>query len=113
MRRKPGRLLPLETSICEVACLLQQGGVTQFHGFSIAKELKHSVGTYSPYSGTGIAFDTPAVAAGKGFQFTNIALGDTRPNSDASAAIAQALMRTLETGRPELFAPAPSERLGR
>ena len=101
------------------------------------------MGTYSPYSGTGIAFDTPAVGVllsqineviktaaslpgaralmadvaplfeGKGFQFTNIALGDTRPNSDASAAIAQALMRTLETGRPELFAPAPSERLGR
>lgn len=42
MRRKPGSLLPLETAICEVASVLQQRGVTQFHGFSIAKELKHA-----------------------------------------------------------------------
>jgi PadR family transcriptional regulator PadR len=42
MRRKPGSLLPLETAICEVASLLHQRGVTQFHGFSIAKELKHA-----------------------------------------------------------------------
>ena len=42
MRRKPGTLLPLETAICEVASVLQQRGVNQFHGFSIAKELKHA-----------------------------------------------------------------------
>jgi PadR family transcriptional regulator, regulatory protein PadR len=42
MRRKTGSLLPLETAICEVASLLKQRGVTQFHGFSIAKELKHA-----------------------------------------------------------------------
>src|SRR4030095_15700424 len=41
MRRKPGSLVPLETAICEVASVLQQRGVTQFHGFSMAKELKH------------------------------------------------------------------------
>src|SRR5438874_854390 len=41
MRRKPGTLLPLETAICEAASLLQQRGVAQFHGYSIARELKH------------------------------------------------------------------------
>jgi PadR family transcriptional regulator PadR len=42
VRRKPGSLLPLETAICEVASVLQQRGMTPFHGFSIAKELKHA-----------------------------------------------------------------------
>ena len=42
MRRKPGRLLPLETAICEVASVLQQRGIAQFHGYSIARELKHA-----------------------------------------------------------------------
>jgi DNA-binding PadR family transcriptional regulator len=42
MRRKPGSLLPLETAICEVASVLQQRGLNQFHGFAIAKELQHA-----------------------------------------------------------------------
>jgi len=42
MRRKPGSLVPLEVAICEVAIVLQQRGVTTFHGYSIAKELQHA-----------------------------------------------------------------------
>jgi len=42
MRRKAGTLFPLEMSICEVASVLRQRGIRQFHGFSIAKELKHA-----------------------------------------------------------------------
>ena len=42
MRRKPGTLLPLEIAICEVAIVFLQRGVPQFHGYSLAKELKHA-----------------------------------------------------------------------
>lgn len=42
MRRKPGSLVPLEIAICEAASVLQQRGISQFHGYSIAKELKHA-----------------------------------------------------------------------
>ena len=42
MRRKPGSLLPIETAICEAAYVLQQRGIAQFYGYSIAKELKHA-----------------------------------------------------------------------
>jgi DNA-binding PadR family transcriptional regulator len=42
MRRKPGSLLPLEIAICEVASILQQRGAPKFHGYSLAKELKHA-----------------------------------------------------------------------
>ncbi len=42
MRRKPGSLIPLEIAICEVASLLLQRGTPHFHGYSIAKELKHA-----------------------------------------------------------------------
>jgi DNA-binding PadR family transcriptional regulator len=42
MRRKPGSLLPIETAICEVASVLQQRGIAQFYGYSIARELKHA-----------------------------------------------------------------------
>ena len=47
MRRKAGSLVPLETAICEVAVVLLQRGITQFHGYSIAKELKHAADTRS------------------------------------------------------------------
>lgn len=39
MRRKPGSLVPLERSICEVAFALRRSGVDEFHGYLIAKEL--------------------------------------------------------------------------
>ena len=40
MRRKPGQLLPIELEILEAALALQRRGVTQFHGYSLAKLLQ-------------------------------------------------------------------------
>jgi DNA-binding PadR family transcriptional regulator len=39
MRRKPGRLVPLEISICEAAVVLRRSGVDEFHGYLIAKQV--------------------------------------------------------------------------
>ena len=39
MRRKPGHLVPLETAICVCAAGLARRGVTEFHGYEIAKRL--------------------------------------------------------------------------
>ena len=39
MKRKPGTLLPLETSILETALDLCGCGEGEFHGFAIAKEI--------------------------------------------------------------------------
>ena len=41
MRRKSGTLVPLELAICEAAIKLRHRGVLEFHGYSIAKALKH------------------------------------------------------------------------
>src|SRR5512132_2771598 len=40
MRRKEGALVPLEVSILEVALELRQRGITEAHGFLLAKELR-------------------------------------------------------------------------
>ena len=40
MRRKPDALLPLELSILEAGIDLRRHGVSEFHGFLIAKEIK-------------------------------------------------------------------------
>ena len=42
MRRKPGALVPIEIAICEAAALLRQRGAEVFHGYQIAKEVKHT-----------------------------------------------------------------------
>jgi PadR family transcriptional regulator PadR len=39
MRRKPGRLVPLELAICSTAADLLRGGINEFHGYEIAKRL--------------------------------------------------------------------------
>lgn len=39
MRRKPGGLVPFETSILTAALELQKAGVAEFHGYEIAKYL--------------------------------------------------------------------------
>jgi len=39
VRRKPDTLLPLETTILEVALALQRRGEAEFHGFAVAKEI--------------------------------------------------------------------------
>jgi len=39
MRRKPGGLVPLELAICVTAADLLRRGVTEFHGYEIAKHL--------------------------------------------------------------------------
>ena len=44
MRRKEGTLIPIERSIIEVAVRLQKRGVSEFHGFQIAKEIKDQKG---------------------------------------------------------------------
>ena len=41
MRRKPGALLPLEQAICASADALRRHGVTEFHGYELAKHLAH------------------------------------------------------------------------
>jgi len=40
MRRKPGRLVPLELSILAAALQLKAAGTPSFHGFLIARELR-------------------------------------------------------------------------
>jgi PadR family transcriptional regulator len=40
MRRKEGTLVPLEVSILEAALELRQRGVTEAHGFLLAKEMR-------------------------------------------------------------------------
>ncbi len=40
MRRKAGKLIPIERSILEAAIRLQKQGFSEFHGFKIAKEFK-------------------------------------------------------------------------
>jgi DNA-binding PadR family transcriptional regulator len=40
MRRKPDQLLPLELEILEAALVLDRGGETRFHGYSLAKLLQ-------------------------------------------------------------------------
>ena len=42
VRRKVGALVPIELAICEAAVLLRQRGGDTFHGYQIAKEIKHS-----------------------------------------------------------------------
>ena len=39
VRRKPGRLVPLEVGICVSAADLLRAGVPEFHGYEIAKHL--------------------------------------------------------------------------
>ena len=39
VRRKPGRLVPLETAICVCAANLLRRGISEFHGYEIAKRL--------------------------------------------------------------------------
>ena len=39
MRRKPGRLVPLEMAICACAVDLRRGGIDEFHGYAIARHL--------------------------------------------------------------------------
>jgi DNA-binding PadR family transcriptional regulator len=41
MRRKPGALVPLEIAILEVAQDLDRTGVSEFHGYQLAKHLAH------------------------------------------------------------------------
>ena len=40
MRRKPGTLIPIEQSILSAALYLRVGGMAEFHGFGIAKEVR-------------------------------------------------------------------------
>lgn len=42
MRRKPGSLVPLELAICTAALDLRREGAEEFHGFLIAKQIKHA-----------------------------------------------------------------------
>ena len=39
MRRKPNALIPLEEAICAAAAALRVGGVEEFHGYQLAREL--------------------------------------------------------------------------
>lgn len=42
MRRKPGNLVPLELQICAAALELRAQGTEEFHGFLLAKQIKHA-----------------------------------------------------------------------
>jgi PadR family transcriptional regulator len=44
MRRKPGALVPIEIDICLVALALSRSGVTEFHGYELAKSLREGAG---------------------------------------------------------------------
>ena len=41
MRRKQGQLVPLELTICEAALRLRARGHDEFHGYELARTLKH------------------------------------------------------------------------
>ena len=41
MRRKAGALVPLEQAICAIADALRRDGITEFHGYELAKQLAH------------------------------------------------------------------------
>jgi PadR family transcriptional regulator PadR len=41
VRRKPGSLVPLELAICAAALELRRLGSEEFHGFLLAKQIKH------------------------------------------------------------------------
>jgi len=47
MRRKPGALLPLEVEICECAAELRREGITEVHGYELAKRLADAAGRKS------------------------------------------------------------------
>lgn len=40
MRRKSGELIPIEVAILEAAIALQRSGITAFHGYALAREIK-------------------------------------------------------------------------
>jgi PadR family transcriptional regulator, regulatory protein PadR len=42
VRRKTGSLVPLELAVCTAAMGLRERGVTQFHGYLLAKEIKNA-----------------------------------------------------------------------
>jgi DNA-binding PadR family transcriptional regulator len=44
VRRKPGRLVPLESAICEAALALRDRGDDAFHGYELAKVLRRVPG---------------------------------------------------------------------
>jgi DNA-binding PadR family transcriptional regulator len=44
VRRKPGRLVPLEIAICEAAFELREHGANPFHGYQLAKALHRAAG---------------------------------------------------------------------
>ena len=39
MRRKPGQLVPLEQAICASAAVLLHRGISEFHGYELAKQM--------------------------------------------------------------------------
>lgn len=45
MRRKQGKLVPLEVAICAAASQLTHDGVAEFHGYAIAKALGEAADT--------------------------------------------------------------------
>ncbi len=47
VRRKPGRLLPLEQKILAAAIDLQRSGDGQLHGYAVAKHIQTGVGARS------------------------------------------------------------------
>jgi PadR family transcriptional regulator, regulatory protein PadR len=44
VRRKPGRLVPLELAICAAAAALRRRGVDEFYGYEMAKTLGGAAG---------------------------------------------------------------------
>ena len=42
MRRKPGRLLPIEVAICDAALQLRTRGDDSFHGYELARTLRRA-----------------------------------------------------------------------
>ncbi len=45
MRRKPGSLVPLEIAICSAAATLRRQGVSEFHGYEMARTLGDAADT--------------------------------------------------------------------
>jgi DNA-binding PadR family transcriptional regulator len=119
MRRKEGSLVPLEVSILEAALELRQRGVTEAHGFLLAKELRDGAHArrLTAYGTLYKALDRLERAGCLSSRWEDplIAARDRRPRRrlyrvtlDGEAAFARATSEEREGGVPRSAAVQPS-----
>jgi PadR family transcriptional regulator len=119
MRRKEGALVPLEVSILEAALGLRRQGVTEAHGFLLAKELRDGARArrLTAYGTLYKALDRLELAGCLASRWEDplVAARDGRPRRrfyrvtlDGEAALARALADEREGERPRSAAVQPT-----